>query len=257
MKHLVLSLLIAAPATVAAWWPFGGTSVTSGEPGWPPPVQIAADDAAVVDGREVDRIFLARIAPAKFRFDVRHEATAERDLDAWMTWLGAALVINGSYYTPNYTPDTPILSAGTLLGPAAYDARAGAFVASADFAAIRDLARQSWQDAFKGARDAMVSYPLLMAADGRSRAVASKLYAKRSFAGQDAGGNIVLGTTASDFFSLYELAAFLRQAPLGLKLALNLDGGPVACQGISLDGFARRVCGKTPALPIVLAVMPK
>jgi hypothetical protein len=72
------------------------------------------------------------------------------------------------------------------------------------------------------------------------------------------------------------LAAFLRQAPLRLKLALNLDGGPIACQGISLDGFERRQCGKweirasagrvrkltcysceRPTMPIVLAAFPK
>jgi hypothetical protein len=57
-------------------------------------------------------------------------------------------------------------------------------------------------------------------------------------------------------------------------LALNLDSGPVACQGIALDGFHRESCGRfelsatgeglqllhgegRPAMPIVLAVLPK
>jgi hypothetical protein len=61
---------------------------------------------------------------------------------------------------------------------------------------------------------------------------------------------------------------------LGLKLAL--DGGHVACQGIPLSGFERRICGRgeiqadgtvvrrmltrvhaTAALPIVRAAFPK
>ena len=70
---------------------------------------------------------------------------------------------------------------------------------------------------------------------------------------------------------------FCASPPLKLKTALNLDGGPVACQGISLDGFARNQCGKfemrnvdgrfqllvrlfgerPPPMPIVLAVFPK
>jgi hypothetical protein len=298
MKWLILSLLIAAPISIApavgGLWLHDGShptqtvlygrvgqwvdarpseSVMSPSVQWaqrespsPSPGKLewqtirngfeAGEIAVIVDGGEVDRIFLARIAPAKFRFEVLHEASGERNLDAWMTRLGAALVINGSYYAPSQTPDTPILSAGTRLGPETYDARAGAFVASAAFVGIKDLAQQSWQDVFKDARDAMVSYPLLMAEDGASRVVVSERFANRSFVGQDRDGNIILGTTARGFFSLYRLAAFLPQAPFGLKLALNLDGGPLACQGISLDGFGRRVC-ETTALPIVLAVFPK
>jgi hypothetical protein len=237
----------------------------------------AGELAVIADGGEVDRIFLARVDPAKFRFEVRNEPSGDFHLDAWMNRLGAVLAINGSYYSRNGMPATPILSAGTLLGPSAYDARAGAFVASADSAGIRDLAQQNWQDAFKGARDAMVSYPLLVSDSGASRVVSSEWLANRSFVGQDVEGKIIFGTTADGFFSLARLAAFLRQAPLGLKLALNLDGGPIACQGISLDGFERRACGKweiqasgagvkklvcypscdRPAMPIVLAAFPK
>jgi hypothetical protein len=294
MKRLVLSALLTALAVVG--WPYCGSSdsrhmarelavrgadVKPGDLRVSQPLEQASRDsqsaspsagklewrmirdgfeagelAVVAAGREVDRIFLARISPAKFRFEVRNEATPARSLDAWIRQLGAVLVINGSYYTPHNTPDTPVLSDGTLLGPNTYDARAGAFVASGAFAGIRDLSQQSWQGAFKGGRDAMVSYPLLIAENGASRVVASQRLAKRSFVGQDLDGNIILGTTAGGFFSLPQLAAFLRQAPLSLKLALNLDGGPVACQGISLDGFERRVC-EIPALPIVLAVFPK
>jgi hypothetical protein len=237
----------------------------------------AGELAVMADGVEVDRIFLARIDPSKFRFEVRNEPSGEFDLDAWMTGLGAAAVINGSYFFRSGMPATPVISAGVFLGPSDYDASAGAFVASAAFTGIRDLAHQSWQDAFKGARDAMVSYPLLVSEDGVNRVVASQWLANRSFVGQDVDGNIILGTTADGFFSLERLATFLRQAPLRLKLALNLDGGPIACQGISLDGFERRICGKweirtsdarvkklvcspsceRPPMPIALAVFPK
>jgi hypothetical protein len=122
--------------------------------------------AAIAGDREVDRIFLARIDPARFRFEVRSAPAGDRNLDAWMARLRAALIINGSYYSRRGAPDIPILSAGTLMGPKTYDAKAGAFVASAGFVGIRDLAQLSWQGAFKGALDAMVSYPLLLAENG-------------------------------------------------------------------------------------------
>ena len=91
----------------------------------------------------------------------------------------------------------------------------------------------------------MVSYPLLLAEDGTSRAPKGTGWlANRSFLGEDRQGRMIVGTTVGGYFSLARLAAFLKIAPLDLKLALNLDGGPVACQGISLAGFERRQCGK-------------
>ena len=237
-----------------------------------------AELPVVADGAEVDRILLARIDPAHFRFEVLNAPAGDKDLGAWMETLHAALVINGSYFSRYGTPDTPFLSKGAFSGPRSYDAKHGAFVASKSSVRIRDLGQESWQQAFRGAEDAMVSYPLLLAADGSSRVTADRRWlANRSFVGQTKSGEIVLGTTADAFFSLDRLAEFLRRAPLDLELALNLDGGPVACQGIALGDYRRDFCGDwelaaydgtlkllTPALgkrrwamPIVLAVYPK
>jgi hypothetical protein len=88
-----------------------------------------------------------------------------------------------------------------------------------------------------------------------------------------------LGTTKDAFFFLDRVAAFLRAAPLTLKLALNLDGGPIACQAVVLKDFRRDFCGQWEiatdtderglrllkplfgprrwGLPIALAVLPK
>jgi hypothetical protein len=234
-----------------------------------------AELPVIAGGNEVDRIMLARIDPARFRFEVRNAATGDKGLDQWMTQLGAALVINGSYFSHYGTPVTPLLSGGRLLGPKDYDARAGAFVASAAFVGIRDLAHEDWQAAFRGADDAMVSFPLLVAEGATRKNVSSRWLANRSFVGQDKNGRIVLGTTTDAFFSLERFGEFLRQAPLGLTLALNLDGGPVASQGIAINGLERRTYGRwevqvqgddaklltwlygTVAMPVVLAVFPK
>jgi hypothetical protein len=231
----------------------------------------------IADGAEVDRIVLARVDPARFRFVVRTAPAGNRKVDDWMRELGAALVINGSYFSRRGEPDTPLVSGGVRLGPRHYIANHGAFVASRHSARIRDLANEDWHVALQGADDAMVSYPLLVTADGASRVNADwRWLANRSFVGQDGAGRIVLGTTADAFFSLERLAIFLRAASLDLVLALNLDGGPVASQGIALNGFSRKTCGRfelaahddrlsllqTPAarcvdMPIALAVLPK
>ena len=121
----------------------------------------------------------------------------------------------------------------------------------------------------------MVSYPLLVAGGTTGVAHPSQWLANRSFVGQDVGGRIIIGTTTDAFFTLDRLAHFLLKAPLGLTVALNLDGGPIASQGVSLNGFDRRTYGRweaqvegsrvklltwpygTVAMPIVIAVYRK
>jgi Phosphodiester glycosidase len=234
-----------------------------------------ADLPAVVDGRDVDHIYLARIDPARFRFALRNRPSGDRDLDDWMKNLRPTLVVNASYFAKGGRPDTPFLTDGTLLGPKSYDARAGAFVSSAEFTGVRNLANEDWKTAFQGADNAVVSYPLLVRDGTSGVAHSSRWLANRSFVGQDATGHIIIGTTTDAFFSLDRLAQFLIAAPLHLTMALNLDGGPVACQGIALNGYKRKTYGRyelevegsqaqlltmsygTPAMPVVLAVFPK
>jgi hypothetical protein len=232
----------------------------------------------VADDTEVDRILLARVDPVHFQFQVWNGPSGARDTLDWISHLGAVLVINGSYFTPYGTPATPLLSARSLSGPRDYDGKHGAFVASPSFVGIRDLAHGDWREAFQGADHGLVSCPLLIGADGQSRSKGNALWlANRSFVGQDEHGLVILGTTKDAFFSLDRLAAFLHAAPLGLKLALNLDGGPIACQAIALKGYRRDFCGQWEmasdngelrllrpllgsrrwGLPIALAVVPK
>lgn len=197
----------------------------------------------LVAGKEIDRILLTRVDPARFRIEVHNAPAGDKDLDGWMKSLGAVLVINGSYYERDGTPSMPMVCSGVRRGPRAYDAKNGAFVMRGRTAEIVDLRSQSWQEAFKRAHDALLSYPLLLAADGTHVAKETRWLANRSFVAQDADGRIIFGTTRDAFFSLYRLASFLERSPLRLTLALNLDGGPVACQGVAINGFKRDFCG--------------
>jgi hypothetical protein len=244
----------------------------------PAPGFEVAELPVLSNGEEVDRIFLARIDPARYRFEVRNDPSGGRRLEDWMRTLHAVLVINGSYFGRDGRPATPVVIDGRPAGPSSYQASQGAFVSSPAASRIVDLSHADWRAALGGARAAMVSYPLLLAEDGSNRAPRDTGWlANRSFVGEDVQGRIVLGTTQSAFFSLDRLGDFLKQARLDLTLALDLDGGPVACQGISLAGFHRAVCGTwelerdarghakmLPAwpgahagMPMVLAVFPR
>jgi phosphodiester glycosidase len=222
-------------------------SATAGAFAWRPiePGFDVADLPVIANGAEVERISLARVAPDRFRFIVRNDPSGTRTVDDWMRALGAVLVINGSYFSRHGTPETPLVSDGMWLGPRHYVANHGAFTATPTAARVHDLAGVDWHVALHGSDDAMVSFPLLVAADGATRVNADwRWLANRSFVGQDSAGQIIFGTTRDAFFSLERLAAFLRAAPLDLTVALNLDGGPVASQGIALDGYERRTCGQ-------------
>jgi hypothetical protein len=232
---------------------------------------------ALVNRNVVDQIRLARIDPSRFRFAVCHKSGGLRNVDQWMHTLGAVLVVNGSYFAPGGKPATPLLSNGKLLGPKEYAAKGGAFPATDGQARIGDLANQRWQTVFQGMTSGLVSYPILVAADGSNHVQKkSRWLANRSFIAKDKSGWIVIGTTTDAFFSLDRLAEFLRQSPLESAIALDLDGGPVACQSIKLNGFERKTYGKwemrtegddalllltapyiPPPLRIVVAVFPK
>ncbi|SNS61512.1 hypothetical protein SAMN06265355_12242 [Actinomadura mexicana] len=80
-------------------------------------------------GRPVDALLLSRIDPARYRFRVLNRPEGDRDVGGWMAATGAALVVNGGYYTRHGAPDTPVVSDGHRLGPASYQATHGAFVA--------------------------------------------------------------------------------------------------------------------------------
>jgi hypothetical protein len=254
-------------------------AVHSGAPDW-----VMREDgfetaelAVLAGDNEVDRLLLVRIAPEKFRFSVFNAPSGRRGLDEWMTSLGAKFVVNGSYFAIDGSPDTPFMSEGVTSGPKNYDATHGAFIVSDGFVGVRDLQGVPWRDALAGARHAMVSYPLLTG-PGPSRVKSDwRWLANRSFVGQDSAGRIIIGTTKDAFLSLERLAAFLRQSPLGLTLTLNVDGGPVACQGVEVAAFSRNFCGdwemkfedneikllrpligsRRWGLPIVLAVLPR
>jgi hypothetical protein len=254
----------------------GNTAATPGPLAWKEiqPGFEVAELPVLVDAKEVDRIYLARIDPAHYRFEALNAPTG-KGLIEWMRTPGVALVVNGSYYAHAAEPDTPFISQGKPLGPATYEGKGGVFASAPGVTHVVNLAGQSWPSSFHWADNAFICYPLLLDKGVPYSGVASQWLANRSFVGEDTQGRILIGTTTDGFFSLYRFGQFLAISGLNLDTALNLDGGPVACQGISLAGYERRTLGQwelqysngrgqlltsfwgTPEMPIVLAAFPK
>ena len=180
----------------------------------------------------VDRIHLVRVDPKRYSFE------------AWQERTGALAVINASFYQQDYSPDTPMKAAGVLLGPRSQKSHHGAFVAGPG-ADVIDLEGRDVQAAIAPFSEAAVSYPLLLDASGRVRAGRNpKWIASRTFVAVDDQGRILLGTTETGFFSLRRLGLFLKAAPLAIKVALNMDGGPPACMAVRAGNFQDTLRGR-------------
>ncbi len=200
----------------------------------------------VAGSEEVDRLYLNRFDPARFRFVARNQPNGARNIDQWEEALrpdgpgGTVLIVNGSYFGLKGEADTPLVTMGERLGPHDYDAKAGLWVANASGTHVVDLAGRDWGRVLDGAENAMVSYPLLVSEDGRNAVrTKSNWLANRTFIAEDRQGRIIVGSTKDAFFSLDRLAAFLLSAGLNIKTALNLDGGPVA--GLSVRSGSYRL----------------
>ena len=236
-----------------------------------------ADIELTVDGRWVDHLALCRLDPKLYRFTVHWDGTRSRRVEDWQRALGAAVVINGSYFLPDGAPQTPLRSDGRALGPARYTSIHGVFVAGDDVA-ILDLKGKNVFDAIAPFPQAMVSYPLLVDAAGEVRAPPSRDWlASRTFVALDGAGRVIVGTTRSGFFTLRRLGEYLKTSPLDIRVALNFDGGPVASQIVKTGTFERVLIGNAEitdggdvarafyqahrtsrwTLPIVLAATPR
>ena len=239
------------------------------------------DIELTIDGRWIDHIALCRLDPRRYRFTVHWDATRSRTVEEWQQALGASLVINGSYFLPDGSPQTPLRLDGRAAGPARYTSLHGGFVAGdgvANGVAILDLKGKDVLPAIAPFPQAMVSYPLLLDEAGEMRAPATREWlASRTFIALDGEGRVVVGTTRSGFFTLRRLGEYLKASPLDVRVALNFDGGPIASQIVKTDAFERVTIGNAEItdggdvarvwwqahrtsrwrLPIVLAATPR
>jgi len=233
MRLALQSIIPEVTAGPGAW--------TEKEPGFD-----TRDIPVVAGGQEIDRLYLNRFDPARFRFVARNQPTGARNIDQWEEALhpegtgGTVLIVNGSYFGLKGEADTPLVSNGERLGPSDYDAKAGVWVANASGTHVVDLSGRNWREVLQGAENAMVSYPLLVS-EARGNAVRTKSnwLANRTFIAEDRQGRIIVGSTKEAFFSLDRLATFLLGAGLDIKTALNLDGGPIA--GLSVRSGSYRL----------------
>jgi len=81
------------------------------------------------------------------------------------------------------------------------------------------------------------SFPLLLDSKGRIRVKSTEKTSQRTVIATDRNGNILIFNTKQSWFTLYQLAEFLKASSFDIDSALNLDGGSEAQLYIKTKDF--------------------
>lgn len=222
----------------------------------------------------VESLAVVRIDPNLNSFRIYHGPP--RRLQTWQEVTEAVVLFNGSYFTKDWQPCGLVVSDGKLYGPRRNEAMRGMFVAeprgmSPDLprATILDLVANPVDIAKLPWTQGLMSFPLLLDSRGRIRVKKTDLQSQRTVIATDRKGNILVIHTAGDYFTLYELAKFLKASSLEIDAALNLDGGAKAQLAVKTPEFSLVVPSsleqsardffdeKASLLPTVIGVFPR
>ena len=182
-----------------------------------------------------NRLWLARVDPARVRFRVLYDRANPRQVSEWFTSARLLLAVNAGYFTEDYHATGVIISDGTRSGQS-YTGFGGMFAVRADKVEVRWLVAKPYSSS-EPLRQAVQAFPMLVHSGGKAGlSEEDGQIARRSVVGQDRKGRIVFVVSPDAFFTLKNLAAFLAASDLELDTAVNLDGGPSS--GLMLAGPA-------------------
>jgi hypothetical protein len=217
-------------------------------------------------------VALLRVDPAHADLKVFHYAHEGQTLPLtaleWQRRLGALAVFNAGQYYPDLSYMGLLVSGGVVVSKRVHPGFHAALVAAPTqgrpAARVLDLENQSLDGALGEWREIAQSF-MLFDERGRLRVRKTDLVANRTVVAQDRRGRLVVATSEGAY-TLWEFAELLRRAPLGLALAMSMDGGQEAELCVSAGSFHYASFGhwsgtsdpqEAVPLPAVIAVTPR
>ena len=194
------------------------------------------------DGKSVDEIATLKIDPAKFRFRVFFDNRNDgKSIDQWQRQTGAVAIWNSSYYSQQWSPIAPTIIDGKLVYTKLNPQMRGMFVAEPSKSGLPQAQivplKNGWADFSYRQYDQMIqSFPLLLDAQGKIGVGRTNWRANRTVIAQDKDG-MILVFCSKGASTLYDFAQYLKAVNLGIRYALNLDGGYEACLAIQSGAF--------------------
>ncbi|UCG23569.1 MAG: phosphodiester glycosidase family protein [Chloroflexota bacterium] len=205
------------------------------------------------EGGVRENLYVVRIDPAMYDFDVGYKPGAPQRLMDWQSETDALVVVNGGFFTAEGEATGLIIVDGLATGTS-YAGFGGMLAVNGAGPILRSLRQQPY-DPNEPLHAALQSFPLLVAPDGQiGYPQEDGLADRRTVIGQDRQGRILLILATSGTMTLHEMSRYLVESDLDLSIALNLDGG--ASTGILLAEPPEGVAPFS-LLPIVITVHPK
>lgn len=210
------------------------------------------------NGSLIESLFVLRIDPEFFNFNVFFEPDSPKDLRQWQNFTGALVVVNGGYFykqEERYYANGLIIVEGQSIG-ISYGSYAGMLAITQDGPELRWLEQKPY-DPEEPLLAGLQSFPLLVKPGGKLGFPAENedyQNARRTVIGQDHQGNILLMIAPQGYFTLHQLSKFLTGMDLDLNIAINLDGGPSS--GLLIADPYEEIPAYS-LLPIVITVHPR
>ncbi len=202
------------------------------------------------EGVLTQRIKVIRIDNSLHRFEIAYKPQNPQSIQAWQTQLNASLIINGSFFTPEYIATGAIIIDGVASGQS-YGDFAGMVVINDGRLQIQDLAERPYSVS-DPIDFGIQTFPVLVKRGGQVGYTEPGEAARRSVIGVDENGRILIIITEFGAYSLAEMSRWLVNSDLAVDIALNLDGG----NSSSLAVVGEDTVGFLP-IPNVIAVYPK
>lgn len=200
-----------------------------------------------------ESLYLLRIDPALFSFDVAYRPGQPQSLEQWQAETGALLVVNGGYYTEENIATGAIVVNGQSSGTG-YQDYGGMLAITAEGPTLRWLPQQPYSPA-EGLLAGLQSFPMLVLPGGQlGYPDEDGDHARRTIIAQDTNGRMLFIIAMSGTFTLHRMSRFLVESDLNIDRALNLDGG--ASTGLLLTDPTEGIAPYN-LLPTVITVHPK
>ena len=218
-----------------------------------PGLERRAINLGLAENGSRESLYILRIDPALFRFDVGYHPGQPQSLQQWQTETGALIVVNGGFFTAENIATGAIVvndhSSGT-----SYRDFGGMLAITAEGPSLRWLPQEPFSPT-EGLLAGLQSFPMLVLPGGQpGYPDEDGNRDRRTVIAQDGNGRMLLVLAIRGAFSLHRMSRFLVESDLNIDRALNLDGG--TSTGLLLSEPAEGIAAFN-LLPIVITVYPK
>ena len=208
------------------------------------------DRTIEIDNNAIAQLYIVRIDPAQYRFEVHYTPSTPYYIEEWLNLLpDAKLIVNANLFDANYNIVGLLIQNGIAYGWS-YTDRGGTFAVKNNFPFITHNIYQPFDTT--GAQHAVQGFPMLVY-NGTQAFDRFGGASRRTAIGQDSQGRIYIMVTPIFGPSLSDFSRFLAESDLGLVNAFNLDGGRSTMIDVADADMTVRSLDRVPA---VLAIYP-